>query len=135
MTRLFIFLFMICFISCKNESIEKIVVKSVNPRYETPIKIYPETFEWAFHDRIVVDTIKDKKFLRKFYNLVSSLKVDTGNYYSDVRYKIEIYKNNDVDVLCGDGYNYILNSRPMTPSDELEKVINEILIKRYPKDK
>lgn len=107
--------------------IKSLTIKYVDFDIETPMRINCEDFEYKFKSSIHNVQVTDTLLLKTFFNIKKELKLDTTNYFADVRAKILIhYVNNTTDTLCVGSLGIIYNDRAMYQSNDMIKFIIQL---------
>lgn len=126
---LLIALFPVICLNCKSQEIQRIDVKCVDIRIETPFGITCEKFEDFFQEDIDTISIEDQGRITVFSRIIKELKeADQSKYSSpDTRVKIEIIHKDKKTIMCIDHLVISISDNLYLTSDAMLEFIEEIL--------
>lgn len=91
--------------------VTKLELKYVEGIILTPIRVNCTDFTSQFEDHIRRIKVTNKKDLKVFSKIFSTLVPDTTNRLPDVRLKIEIYFDKGKKILCADEFTVIIDNK------------------------
>lgn len=125
---LFILFTAVC-MSCQSQEIQRIDIKSVDFRIETPFRITCEKFEDFFQEDIDTISIKDQEKIMSFSRIIAELKeVDQSEYpLPDTRVKMEIMYEEKKTIICISHLSISISDKLYITSDAMLEFIADTI--------